>query len=110
MISHIFGEGQVRYEFEVTNENDRLVNGLVKAEAKVAELTDNGVVLNRDGLVGGYTDSAAEGSSLTALGEGHYEFIAAMPAITAASEGIVWLRVGGDSTTEIARSQPMVVD
>ncbi|ARD23953.1 multiheme c-type cytochrome [Shewanella japonica] len=110
MISHAIEEGQVRYEFEVTNEDGVLVNGLGKAEAKFAEKTDRGVVLNRDGNVGGYTDSTKEGSSLTAIGDGHYEFIAAMPAVTAASEGIVWLRVGGDSETEIARSQPMVVD
>ncbi|QLE87183.1 hypothetical protein FLM48_20150 [Shewanella sp. Scap07] len=110
MISHAIEEGQVRYEFEITNEEDKLVEGLVKAEAKFAELTDKGVVLNRDGVIGGYTDSSKEGSELTSLGEGRYEFVAAMPAVTASSEGIVWLRVGGDSSTQIARSQPLVVD
>ncbi|WP_394130211.1 hypothetical protein [Shewanella maritima] len=109
VISHTIEEGQIRYEFEVTNEEDVLVNGLMKAEAKFAEKTDKGVVLNRDGEIGGYTDTTKEGSVLNALGDGHYEFIAAMPAVNAGSEGIVWLRVGGDDSTEIARSAPMVV-
>ncbi|MGZ9897061.1 multiheme c-type cytochrome [Shewanella gaetbuli] len=110
MISHEIGEGQIRYEFEVLNEEGVLVNGLAKAEAKFAEKTDRGVVLNRDGAVGGYTDTSKEGTTLTALGEGHYELIAAMPAVNTASEGIVWLRVGGGDTTEIARSQPLIVE
>ncbi|MDO6642085.1 hypothetical protein Q4557_19215 [Shewanella sp. 5_MG-2023] len=109
MINHALEEGQIRYEFEVTNEDGELVNGLAKAEAKFAEKTERGVVMNRDGAVGGYTDTTVEGAVLNSLGDGHYEFIAPMPAVTAASEGIVWLRVGGDDTTEIARSQPMVV-
>ena len=110
MISHAIEEGQIRYEFEVTNEEDELVEGLVKAEAKFAEKTERGVVLNRDGAIGGYTDTTKEGTVLTGLGEGRYELVAAMPAVTAASEGIVWLRVGGDDSTQIARSQPLVVD
>ncbi|WP_285163990.1 multiheme c-type cytochrome [Shewanella goraebulensis] len=110
MIAYAIEEGQVRYEFEVTNENDELVDGLMKAEAKFAELTDKGIVLNRDGKIGGYTDTTKEdGAELTALGDGRYELIAPMPAVTAASEGIVWLRVGGGES-EIARSQPIVVD
>ncbi|MFS1424802.1 multiheme c-type cytochrome [Shewanella sp. 10N.286.48.B5] len=109
MIGHSLEEGQIRYEFEVTNEDGELVNGLAKAEAKFAEKTENGVVMNRDGAIGGYTDTTKEGAVLNALGDGHYEFIAPMPAVTTASEGIVWLRVGGDSSTQIARSQPMVV-
>lgn len=110
LISHAIEEGQIRYEFEVTNEEGVLVEGLKKAEAKFAELTDKGVVLNRDGALGGYTDTSKEGTVLTALGEGKYELVAAMPAVNAASEGIVWLRVGGDASTQIARSQPMVID
>ncbi|MDO6612627.1 hypothetical protein Q4601_13425 [Shewanella sp. 1_MG-2023] len=110
MISHAIEEGQIRYEFEVTNEEDELVEGLVKAEAKFAEKTERGVVLNRDGAIGGYTDTTKEGTVLTGLGEGRYELVAAMPAVTVASEGIVWLRVGGDDSTQIARSQPLVVD
>ncbi|GIU52058.1 hypothetical protein [Shewanella sp. KT0246] len=110
VIAYAIEEGQVRYEFEVTNENDELVDGLMKAEAKFAELTDKGIVLNRDGKIGGYTDTTKEdGAELTALGDGRYELIAPMPAVTAASEGIVWLRVGGGES-EIARSQPIVVD
>ncbi|MEZ9369887.1 hypothetical protein AB4140_13810 [Shewanella sp. 10N.286.51.B2] len=109
MINHALEEGQIRYEFEVTNEDGELVNGLAKAEAKFAEKTENGVVMNRDGAIGGYTDTTKEGAVLNALGDGHYEFIAPMPAVTTASEGIVWLRVGGDDSTQIARSQPMVV-
>ncbi|MDO6680293.1 hypothetical protein Q4546_17200 [Shewanella sp. 4_MG-2023] len=109
MINHALEEGQIRYEFEVTNEDGELVNGLAKAEAKFAEKTERGVVMNRDGAVGGYTDTTKEGAVLNSLGDGHYEFIAPMPAVTTASEGIVWLRVGGDDSTQIARSQPMVV-
>ncbi|WP_076539272.1 cytochrome c3 family protein [Shewanella sp. UCD-KL21] len=109
MIDHSFDEGQIRYEFEVTNEDGVLVNGLAKAEAKFAEKTERGVIMNRDGAIGGYTDTTKEGAVLNSLGDGHYEFIAPIPAATTASEGILWLRVGGDSSTQIARSQPMVV-
>ena len=48
MISHALEEGQIRYEFEVTNENGELVNGLVKAESKFAEKTERGDVMNCD--------------------------------------------------------------
>ncbi|WP_394130212.1 hypothetical protein [Shewanella maritima] len=109
VISHAIEEGQIRYEFEVMNEEGVLVDGLVKAEAKFAEKTEKGMVLNRDGVIGGYTDTSKEGAVLTAMGEGKYEFVAPMPAVNVASEGIVWLRVGGDDTTEIARSAPVVV-
>ncbi len=116
VINYTFGEGQVTYEFEITNENGSLVNGLMNAEAKVAALTDKGFINNRtesdeDNVhIGGAANMSTEGATLTQIDNGHYKFVAPMPGVNAGTEGIVWLRVGGNSESGIARSTQLVVN
>lgn len=120
VLGYSFGEGSITYEFEVTDENGNLVNGLLNAEAKVAALTDKGFINNRDEAdinnvadnvhIGGAATQATEGAEIKSLGDGHYSFKAPMKGVNASTEGIVWLRVGGNSESGIARSAPMVVN
>ncbi|WP_306305292.1 multiheme c-type cytochrome [Ferrimonas marina] len=107
-------DGQVTIEFEVTNGQGYLVGGLDKAEVKFAANTDKGIVLNRDGELGGYgtfeqnAEEPVDGASLQMDEDGLYTFTYPMPAVEANDEGILWLRVGGGEA-DIARSQPLVV-
>tara|TARA_R110000851_G_scaffold179381_1_gene326450 strand:- start:10014 stop:12107 length:2094 start_codon:yes stop_codon:yes gene_type:complete len=128
VINYTFGEGTISYEFEVTNENGELVNGLMKAEGKVAALTAKGFINNRtespiNGVednvhIGGYggvnmessRSPDTEGATLTQIEDGHYEFVLPLKGVDVGTEGIVWLRVGGNSATGIARSTPLVVN
>ncbi|QYJ91270.1 MULTISPECIES: multiheme c-type cytochrome [Shewanella] len=128
VINYTFGEGTISYEFEVTNENGELVNGLKKAEGKVAALTDKGFINNRtespineveDNVhIGGYggvnMESSrtpdTEGATLTQIGDGHYEFVLPLKGVNAGTEGIVWLRIGGHSESGIASSGKYVVN
>jgi hypothetical protein len=128
VINYTFGEGTISYEFEVTNENGELVNGLMKAEGKVAALTDKGFINNRtespiNGVednvhIGGYggvnmessRSPDTEGATLTQIEDGHYEFVLPLKGVDVGTEGIVWLRVGGNSATGIASSTPLVVN
>ncbi|MFQ6371403.1 multiheme c-type cytochrome [Shewanella sp. YIC-542] len=110
VIDYRFDEGSISYEFEITDENGNLINGLESAEAKVAAATDKGFINNRDGMNGGAATMSTEGAVLEVLGDGHYRFIAPMPAVNAGTDGIVWLRVGGSRNTAIARSSALVVN
>lgn len=120
VIDYTLGEGTISFEFELTNENEELVNGLMNAEGKVAALTDKGFINNRNESpinevednvhIGGAVTMSTEGATLTALGDGHYRFDAPMPGVNAGTEGIVWLRVGGNSESGIARSNEIVVN
>ncbi|GGP67588.1 multiheme c-type cytochrome [Shewanella saliphila] len=120
VINYTLGEGSISYEFEVTNENGELVNGLIDAEGKVAALTDKGFINNRnedpinevaDNVhIGGAVTMSTEGATLTALGDGHYQFTAPMLGVNTGTEGIVWLRVGGNSESGIARSDEYVLN
>ncbi len=118
VINYTLGEGKVSYEFEVTDENGDLINELTDVQAKVAALTAKGFILNRDenpinGVednvhIGGAVTQATEGATLTQVDDGHYIFEAPMAGVNAATEGIVWLRVGGNDA--IARSKALVVN
>ncbi|MCL2918380.1 multiheme c-type cytochrome [Shewanella litorisediminis] len=128
VINYTFGEGTISYEFEVTNENGELVNGLKKAEGKVAALTDKGFINNRtespiNGVednvhIGGYggvnMESSrtpdTEGATLTQISDGKYSFVLPLKGVNAGTEGIVWLRVGGHSESGIASSNEIVVN
>ncbi|MCE9678195.1 cytochrome C [Shewanella sp. AS1] len=130
VINYTLGEGQITYEFEVTNENGELINGLRTAQGKVSALTEKGFINNRDeadingvadnvhigGTVGFGTfdrqgnPSDTEGATLTALGDGHYEFTAPMAGVNAGTEGLVWLTVGGHKESGIAASARFVVN
>ncbi|WP_172588304.1 multiheme c-type cytochrome [Shewanella xiamenensis] len=125
VLNYSFGEGNITYEFKITDENGNLINGLKNAEAKVAALTDKGFINNRNEAdktdasgnpvkdnvnIGGAATQATEGALLTSLGDGHYSFKAPMKGVNAGTEGIVWLRVGGNAETGIARSAPLVVN
>ncbi|MEE2026479.1 hypothetical protein DIKCMJMK_00329 [Shewanella oneidensis] len=46
VINYSFGEGSITYEFEITDKNNNLINGLLNAQAKVAALTDKGFITN----------------------------------------------------------------
>ncbi|QGS59523.1 multiheme c-type cytochrome [Shewanella algae] len=118
VINYTLGEGKVSYEFEVTDENGDLINELTDVQAKVAALTAKGFILNRDENpinggednvhIGGAVTQATEGATLTQVDDGHYIFEAPMAGVNAATEGIVWLRVGGNDA--IARSKALVVN
>lgn len=120
VINYSFGEGSISYEFEITDENNNPINGLVAVQAKVAALTEKGFINNRtesaiDGKednihIGGAVSQTTEGAVLTTLSDGQYTFTAPMAGVNAGTEGIVWLKVGGDKTTGIARSAPLVVN
>ena len=128
VINFALGEGTISYEFEITNEKGELVNGLKKAEGKVAALTDKGFINNRtespineveDNVhIGGYggvnMESSrtpdTEGATLTQVSDGHYEFVLPLKGVNAATEGIIWLRVGGHSESGIAGSGEYVVN
>ncbi|MCU8093281.1 cytochrome C [Shewanella sp. SM20] len=120
VINYSFGEGSTTYEFEITDENNNPINGLVAVQAKVAALTEKGFINNRtesaiDGKednvhIGGAVSQATEGAVLTTLGDGHYTFSAPMLGVNVGTEGIVWLKVGGDKTTGIASSAELVVN
>ncbi|MCG9696176.1 cytochrome C [Shewanella sp. Isolate11] len=124
VINYAFDEGSITYEFEVTNEDGELITGLLKAEGKVAALTEKGFINNRteseeDNVnIGGYgginMESSrtpdTEGATITEISDGHYEFFLPLAGVNAGTEGIVWLRVGGNSTTGIASSTQLVVN
>lgn len=111
VIHHVIEEGQVTFEFQITNEDDALIVGLEKVNAELAAMTENGIARSRDDFegvqVGGSASEATEGASLTVLENGNYEFIAPMPNVTAGTEGIVRLAVGGGE--QIAKSRYIVV-
>lgn len=118
VLNYSFEEGSVTYEFEITDENGSPITGLVNAEAKVAALTDKGYINNRNESdinnvadnvhIGGAATQATEGAALTVLDNGKYRFKAPMKGVNTSTEGIVWLRVGGNDG--IAISKPMVVN
>ncbi|MCU7994689.1 cytochrome C [Shewanella glacialipiscicola] len=118
VINYSFEEGSISYEFEVTDENNNPIKGLLNAQAKVAALTDKGFITNRteadkNGIVdnvyiGGEGTQATTGAELTALADGHYQFKVPMKGVNPSTEGIVWLRVGGNDG--IATSKPLVVN
>ncbi|MCL1090151.1 cytochrome C [Shewanella profunda] len=118
VINYSFAEGSISYEFEITDENNSPINGLLNAQAKVAALTDKGFITNRDEAdkngvadnvhVGGAVTQATAGAELTALADGHYQFKVPMKGVNPSTEGIVWLRVGGNDG--IATSEPLVVN
>ncbi|QYJ80558.1 multiheme c-type cytochrome [Shewanella acanthi] len=120
VINYTLGEGTINYEFEVTNEDGAPINGLVAVQGKVAALTDKGFINNRNETdkngvadnvhIGGAVTQATEGATLTSLGDGHYSFSAPMAGVNAGTEGIIWLKVGGDKTTTIASSAELVVN
>uniref|UniRef100_Q0HWT5 Outer membrane cytochrome MtrC/MtrF-like domain-containing protein n=1 Tax=Shewanella sp. (strain MR-7) TaxID=60481 RepID=Q0HWT5_SHESR len=120
VINYTLGEGTISYEFEVTNEDGAPVNGLVAVQAKVAALSAKGFINNRteadkNGVadnvqIGGAVTQATEGAVLTSVGDGHYTFTAPMAGVNTGTEGIVWLKVGGDKTTSIASSAELVVN
>lgn len=120
VINYNFGEGSISYEFEITDENNNPINGLVAVQAKVAALTEKGFINNRtesaiDGKednihIGGAVSQTTEGAVLTTLSDGQYTFTAPMAGVNAGTEGIVWLKVGGDKTTGIASSAELVVN
>ncbi|WP_028773346.1 multiheme c-type cytochrome [Shewanella waksmanii] len=111
VIHHVIEEGQVTFEFQITNEDDALIVGLEKVNAELAAMTENGIARSRDDFegvkVGGSASEATEGASLTVLENGNYEFIAPMPNVTAGTDGIVRLAVGGGDL--IAKSRYIVV-
>ncbi|MFC1520675.1 hypothetical protein ACFL6Z_13345 [Pseudomonadota bacterium] len=111
MINHMIEDGQVTFEFQVTNEDDLAIIGLEKASAELAAMTENGIARSRDDfegtIVGGSASESTEGASLTLLENGNYEFIAPMPNVEAGTEGIVRLAVGGSDA--IAKSRYIVV-
>ena len=80
----------------------------------MAALTDKGFITNPDEgpadnvHVGGAVTQATAGAELTALADGHYQFKVPMKGVNPATEGIVWLRVGGNDG--IATSKPLVVN
>ncbi|MGL4900310.1 MAG: multiheme c-type cytochrome, partial [Shewanella sp.] len=118
MISHTFGEGTISYEFEITDENNSPINGLVKVQGKVAALTPKGLINNRDEAdkngvadnvhIGGAVTETTAGAVLTKIDDGHYKFEAPMKGVNASTEGIVWLRVGGNDG--ISTSKALVVN
>ncbi|WP_372932244.1 multiheme c-type cytochrome, partial [Shewanella putrefaciens] len=114
VIGYSFAEGSISYEFEITDENNSPINGLLNVQAKVAALTDKGFITNPDEgpadnvHVGGAVTQATAGAELTALADGHYQFKVPMKGVNPATEGIVWLRVGGNDG--IATSKPLVVN
>ncbi|MCH1931692.1 cytochrome C [Shewanella sp. A25] len=120
VINYTLGEGTINYEFEVTNEDGAPINGLVAVQGKVAALTNKGFINNRNETdkngvadnvhIGGAVTQTTEGATLTSLGDGHYSFSAPMAGVNAGTEGIVWLKVGGDKTTSIAGSAALVVN
>ncbi|QBF83542.1 hypothetical protein EXU30_13205 [Shewanella maritima] len=111
MISHSLDEGMATFEFEVTNEDDKLVSGLQKANVEIAELTEKGIARSRDDFegerAGGNASESTAGASLTEIETGRYEFIAPMENINAATEGIIRLAVGGSEA--IAKSRYTIV-
>ncbi|WP_319593219.1 multiheme c-type cytochrome [Shewanella donghaensis] len=111
MINHMIEDGQVTFEFQITNEDDLAIIGLEKASAELAAMTENGIARSRDDFegvqVGGSASESTEGASLTLLENGNYEFIAPMPNVEAGTEGIVRLAVGGSDA--IAKSRYIVV-
>ncbi len=119
VINYTLGEGQISYEVEITDENGAPINGLVNFQAKVAALTDKGYIANRDETIegvedtvniGGAKDQGTEGAEVVQIDDGHYTLTVPMAGVNAGTEGIVWLRVGGNSDTGIARSEPLVVN
>ncbi|WP_299571802.1 cytochrome c3 family protein [uncultured Shewanella sp.] len=112
VFSHTLEEGMVKFDFEITDEEGVLISGLVKANVEYAELTDKGIARSRDDfegtIVGGNASDETEGASLTEIADGHYEFVAPIENINAASEGIIRLAVGGGE--KIAQSNYIVVD
>ncbi|MEZ9234984.1 MULTISPECIES: multiheme c-type cytochrome [Shewanella] len=111
VIHHEIGDGKVTFEFQITNEKDMLIVGLEKANAELAAMTDKGIARSRDDfegtIVGGSASESTAGASLTVLENGNYEFVAPMPNVTAGTEGIVRLAVGGGDL--IAKSRYIVV-
>lgn len=111
VINHVIEEGKVTFEFQITNEDDALIVGLQKASAELSAMTENGIARSRDSYegvkVGGSASEATEGASLTVLDNGNYEFVAPMPHVTAGTDGIVRLAVGGGDA--IAKSRYIVV-
>ncbi|WP_076415658.1 cytochrome c3 family protein [Shewanella sp. UCD-KL12] len=112
MISHALEDGQVRFEFEITDEDNNLISGLEKANAEVAELTEGGIGRSRDDfegtILGGSASESTEGAELTEIETGRYEFVAPMASVTAGTEGLIRLAVGGGDN--IAKSRYIVVD
>ncbi|WP_306305294.1 multiheme c-type cytochrome [Ferrimonas marina] len=110
-------DGQVTFEFEATDAEGLLIEGLDKAEAKFSAQTERGMILSRsgEGEHGGYgtfdvtAEEPLEGATLEMNEDGLYTLVMPMPNVTADQEGIVWLRAGGGEAA-IARSMPVVVN
>ncbi|WP_241904107.1 cytochrome c3 family protein [Shewanella sp. 10N.286.52.B9] len=112
IFNHTLEEGMVKFDFEISDEEGVLISGLEKASVEFAELTDKGIARSRDDfegtILGGSASDETEGASLTEVADGHYEFVAPIENINAASEGIIRLAVGGGEN--IAKSSYIVVD
>ncbi len=95
-ISHMIEEGQVVVEFNATDEDGLIINGLeeVGVSMYLAAVTDKGMQRARDGSVGGSADLETEGATLTLLDNGNYEFVAPMAAVQADTDAIVRLTIG----------------
>ncbi|QQX81250.1 hypothetical protein JK628_05095 [Shewanella sp. KX20019] len=111
-ISHMVEEGKVTIEFEITNEDGNLVNGLSDASVYLAMNTERGIQRSRDGEVGGKVtvggDEPTEGATLTMLDDGHYELVAPIASVQADSEVLTRLQVGDGET--IADSPYIIVN
>ncbi|MFS1437175.1 multiheme c-type cytochrome [Shewanella sp. 10N.286.48.A6] len=107
-ISHMVEEGQVTLEFEITDEEGLLINGLENAAVYLAAKTEDGIQRSRDGSVGGSASASDEGATLTMLDDGRYEFVAPMAAVQADTEGLIRLQVGGGDS--IASSPYIIVN
>lgn len=117
VINHVIADGQISFEFQALNEDGIAIDALQKAETKFALKTEKGIALSRagTGTNGGYgtfdttKDENPEGASLEINEAGNYSFVMPMENVSAGDEGIVWLRVGGATGSDIARSLPLVV-
>lgn len=111
-ISHHVEDGKVTIEFEITNENGVLINGLSEASVYLALKTEQGIQRSRDGEVGGTVtvggDEPTEGAALTMLDDGHYQLIAPIASVQADSEVLTRLQVGDGET--IADSPYVIVN
>lgn len=111
-ISHLVEEGKVTLEFEITNEEGNLINGLTDAAVYLALKTDSGIQRSRDGEVGGSVtvggDEPTEGATLTMLDDGHYQLVAPIASVQADSEVLTRLQVGDGET--IADSPYIIVN
>ncbi|QIZ78665.1 multiheme c-type cytochrome [Ferrimonas lipolytica] len=111
-ISNLIEDGSITIEFELTDDEDALINGLETASVYVAEKTEDGVQRHPDGSVGGVVsvggDEATEGATLTMTDDGNYLLVAPLASVTADTEALIRLQVGGGDN--IAASQYIIIN